>query len=111
MIRFGEKVYKVTATDIGKTKRNFGIYKIQLNNEIWATKLIPLRKLDKKFSQLYQLYLENNNSLDFLMGKYQQFPNIKRQTNYTSEWPIELVGDEEAFSTVAEQSISLHIKH
>ncbi len=41
----------------------------------------------------------------------QQFPNIKRQTNYTSEWPIELVGDEEAFSTVAEQSISLHIKH
>ena len=82
MFGFGEKVYKVTATEIGKTKRNFGIYKIQLNNDLWATKLIPLRTLDKKYSKLYQLYSENNKSLDFLVGKYISISKSKNEYGY-----------------------------
>lgn len=67
---FGWKVYKVTAASIERTKRNYEIYKIQLNNQIWATQLVPLRTFDRKYSKLYQLYSENNKSLDFLIGKY-----------------------------------------
>jgi len=63
-------VYKVTAASIGETKRGYKIYKLQLNNSIWATKLIPLSKLERKYNKLYQVYIENNNSLDFLIGKY-----------------------------------------
>lgn len=82
MFGFGEKVYKVTATEIGKTKRNFGIYKIQLNNQLWATKLIPLRTLDQKCSKLYQLYSENNKSLEFLVGKYISISISKNDYGY-----------------------------
>jgi hypothetical protein len=63
-------VYKVTEATIGETKRGFKIYKLQLNNSIWATKLVPLRKLERKYNKLFQLYEENNNSLNFLAGKY-----------------------------------------
>lgn len=63
-------VYKVTATSIGETKRGYKIYKLQINNSFWATKLVPLRKLDRKYNKLYQLYIENNKSLEFLVGKY-----------------------------------------
>lgn len=63
-------IYKVTEAAIGKTKRGYQIYKLQLNNSIWATKLFPLRKLDRKYNKLFQLYTENNNNLEFLVGKY-----------------------------------------
>lgn len=82
MFGIGEKIYKVTATEIGKTKRNFRIYKIQLNNQLWATKLMPLRTLDQKYSKLYQLYSENNKSLDFLVGKYISISVSKNDYGY-----------------------------
>lgn len=63
-------IYKVTEATVGKTKRGYQIYKLQLNNSILATKLFPLRKLDQKYNKLYQLYTKNNNSLEFLVGKY-----------------------------------------
>ncbi len=66
----GHSVYKVTAVAIEKTKRNIAIYKIQLNGEFWATKLVPRSALDRKYSKLYQLYTASNKSLAFLIGKY-----------------------------------------
>lgn len=63
-------IYKVTAAIVEKTKRNFEIYKIQLNNEFCVAKLVPLGALDRECSKLYQLYTKNNKSLDFLIGKY-----------------------------------------
>ena len=63
-------IYKVTGAAIGKTKRGFEIYEIQLNNTMVATMLLPLREIDKKYSKLYRLYIENNKSMDFLVGKY-----------------------------------------
>ncbi|UOG91413.1 MAG: hypothetical protein L3K52_14580 [Candidatus Thiothrix sulfatifontis] len=63
-------IYKVTSAIIGTTKNGYQIYKIQLNNSFWATKLLPLRKNDKKYNTLYNLYIENNKSLDFLINKH-----------------------------------------
>jgi hypothetical protein len=60
-------VYKVTEAIIGETKRGFKIYKLQLNNSILATKLVPF---ERKYDKLFRLYEENNNSLKFLVGKY-----------------------------------------
>jgi len=63
-------IYKVTEANVGKTKKGYQIYKLQLNNSFFVTKLLPLRKRDRKYSKLYQLYSENNNSLNFLIGEY-----------------------------------------
>ena len=63
-------VYKITSALIETTKRGYKLYKLQLNNSIWATQLLPLREHEKKHSKLYQLYVENNDSLNFLVGKY-----------------------------------------
>jgi hypothetical protein len=63
-------VYKVTAAVLGKTKRGYEVFKFHLNNSFWATKLVPLRKLDRKYDKLFKLYTENNNSLEFLVGKF-----------------------------------------
>jgi hypothetical protein len=63
-------IYKVTSASVGKTKNGYQIYKLQLNNSILATKLFPLRELDKKCDKLFQLYTKNNRSLEFLVGKY-----------------------------------------
>lgn len=63
-------VYKVTHALVGKTKSGYELYKIQLNNSVLATKLLPLRKREKRYDKLYNKYLENNRSLDFLVGKY-----------------------------------------
>lgn len=62
-------IFKVTAATIGETKRGYKVFKLQLNNSIWATKLFPLRKLDRKYDKLYQMYLEHE-SISFLEGKY-----------------------------------------
>lgn len=82
MIDYCIKVYKVTAAAIGKTKRNFEIYKIQLDNELWVSKLIPFRVVDQNNSKLYKLYLKNNESLDFLVGKYICTSISKNQYGY-----------------------------
>ncbi len=62
-------IFKVTAATIGETKRGYKVFKLQLNKSIWATKLFPLRKLDRKYDKLYQTYLERK-SMSFLEGKY-----------------------------------------
>ncbi len=63
-------VYKVTAATIKKTPKGYELYNLQLNNELWATKLVPLSARDRKYEQLYKLYTNNNKNLDFLLGKY-----------------------------------------
>ena len=63
-------IYKVTDASVGRTKNGYKIYKLQLNGAILATKLFPLRKLDQKYNTLFNKYKENNDSLDFLVGKY-----------------------------------------
>lgn len=82
MLRLGEKIYKVTAAEIGKTRKNFEFYKIQLNNQLWVTKLIPLRNSERNGSELYQLYAENNKSLDFLIGNYISISISKNDYGY-----------------------------
>lgn len=62
-------IFKVTTATIGETKRGYKVFKLQLNKSIWATKLFPLRKLDRKYDKLYQRYLEHK-SISFLEGKY-----------------------------------------
>lgn len=62
-------IFKVTAATTGETKRGYKVFKLQLNNSIWATKLFPLRKLDRKYDKLYQMYLEHD-SISFLVGSY-----------------------------------------
>ena len=49
-------IYKVTSASVGETKRGHKVFKLQLNNSIWATKLFPLRKYDLKNDKLYLLY-------------------------------------------------------
>lgn len=63
-------IYKVTDASVGTTKNGYKIYKLQLNDAILATKLFPLRKLDRKYNKLFKKYTENHDSLDFLVGKY-----------------------------------------
>lgn len=63
-------IYKVTSASVGKTKNGYQIYKLQLNNSILATRLFPLREVDKIRDKLFQLYTKNNSSLEFLVGKY-----------------------------------------
>lgn len=62
-------IFKVTAATIGETKRGYKVFKLQLNNSIWATKLFPLRKFDKKHDKLYLKYLEHGDIL-FFVGSY-----------------------------------------
>ncbi|MGL1957722.1 MAG: hypothetical protein OCD00_10440 [Colwellia sp.] len=64
-----DSVYKVTATGIGETKKGYKVYRVQLNNSLWVTKLFPFRKLERKYDKLHKLYEEKNN-LDFMVGKY-----------------------------------------
>lgn len=63
-------VYKVTAATIKKTRSGCAIYSLHLNKSIWATKLVPLSDRDRRYDKLYQQYLKNNNSLEFLLGRY-----------------------------------------
>ncbi len=42
----------------------------RLNNSIWASKLAPVRKLDKRYDSLYRIYKEHNGAIDTLVGKY-----------------------------------------
>lgn len=63
------EIYKVTNTKITNSKNGYTIFNLELNNKIWATKLAPVRKLDKKYNKLYQMY-ETEQSLDSLIGKF-----------------------------------------
>lgn len=64
-----EKIYKVTSATVNTTKNGYKVFKLQLNNSIWASKLFPLRKYDLEHDKLYKLYTEKNN-LDFLKDKF-----------------------------------------
>lgn len=63
------EIYKVTNTKITKSKNGYTIFNLELNNKIWASKLAPVRKIDKLIDKLYQLY-KNENSLNSLIGKF-----------------------------------------
>lgn len=63
-------IYKVTSATVSTTKKGYKIFKLQLNNSILASKLAPSRKRDKEYDSLYKIYEENNESLEFLVGKY-----------------------------------------
>ena len=63
-------IYKVTAANIAKTPKGYELYNLQLNNSFWATKLVPLSEMDRRWESLYKLYSKNNKNLDFLVGRY-----------------------------------------
>ena len=49
--------YKVTQTKITTSKNGYTIFNFQLNNNLWVSKLAPIRKLDKKYDTLsYELH-------------------------------------------------------
>lgn len=62
--------YKVTSASIETTKNGYKIYKLKLNSSIIATKLVPRDKVALIFDNLYKAYIKNNESFDFLIGKY-----------------------------------------
>lgn len=64
------EIYRVTGASIGVTKRGYKIYKLQLNGLILATKLFPTRKNKQRQCTLFNKYKENNESLNFLVGRY-----------------------------------------
>ncbi len=72
-------IYKVTDTKITTSKNGYAIFNLELNNKIWASKLAPVRKLDKKYNKLYQTY-EENKTLDSLIGKF--ITTSLEKTNY-----------------------------
>ncbi len=80
-------IYKVTSASVGKTKRGYEVFKLQLNNSIWATKLFPLRKFDRENDELYHLYNENNG-LEFLNGKYVSLTINQSQYGYQFSYII-----------------------
>ena len=49
-----KKIYKVTAAHIKKTQKGYDLFSLQLNKSFWATKLAPLREVDKLFDPLYR---------------------------------------------------------
>ena len=63
-------VYKVNAAKIEKTKNGFDLYRLDLNDSIFATKRVPRRGIDQRFDKLYKLSALHNGTLDFLTGKY-----------------------------------------
>lgn len=63
------KVYKVTNTKITTSKNGYTIFNLELNNKVWVSKLAPVRKLNKKYDKLYQIY-EKEQSLNSLIGKF-----------------------------------------
>ncbi len=71
-------IFKVTSATTGETKRGYKVFKLQLNNSIYATKLVPLRKLDRKYDKLYQRYLQHD-SISFLVGSYISVSLIKSE--------------------------------
>jgi hypothetical protein len=77
------KVHKVTAASIGETKRGFKVFKLQLNNTLWVTKLIPLNERNQKSDPLYSQYSVKNN-LEFIVGKY--IAISLKQTQYGQEF-------------------------
>ena len=63
-------VYKVTAAKITKTKNGYELYNLELNKSIQATKLVPLKEMERNRDPLYKLYEQNNRSLHILVGRY-----------------------------------------
>ena len=63
------KIHKVTSTKVTKSKNGYTIFNLELDGKIWASQLAPIRKLNKKYNKLYQIYLENE-TLDSLLGKF-----------------------------------------
>ena len=81
-------IYKVTDASVGSTKNGYKIYKLQLNSSILATRLFPLRNLDLhlKHETLFKKYIENNGSLDFLVGKGVWSPTERKVTITRTSW-------------------------
>lgn len=63
-------VYKVTAAKITRTKSGYDLYNLELDKSIRATKLVPLKEIEKRWEPLYKLYEQNSKSLEFLVGRY-----------------------------------------
>lgn len=61
--------YKITAAVVNKTKNGYDIFKLQLNNSVWASKLAPLKSRDQKYCHLYKIFKEYG-SLQSMIGKY-----------------------------------------
>lgn len=65
-----EKIYKVTAAKVAKTKQGHDLFRIQLNGQIWVSKFVPNKPVEQKFCSLYKHYANNNKNLNFLTDKY-----------------------------------------
>ncbi|MBV7541985.1 hypothetical protein [Acidovorax sp. sic0104] len=77
-------IYKVTGANVRETNSGCQLFEIQLNNELRATKPVPSREVDKRLCELYKLFIANDESLDFLLGKYISI--AVRQTRYGLEF-------------------------
>ncbi len=88
-------VYKVTAATIKKTQNGYELYNLQLNKSFWATKLVPLSEMDRRWNSLYQLYTKNNKNLDFLVGRYiaLDLENSKFGTNFSHIMSFDVLQD------------------
>lgn len=60
-------IFKVTAATIGKTKRGYKVFKLQLNNSIWVTQLVPFKL--QEYNAFHKKYIEYRN-ISFLQDKY-----------------------------------------
>lgn len=63
-------VFKVTAATVKSTQKGYKLFNLQLNKDLWVTKLFPLRKVDQITDSLYKQYTKNDNNLDFITGRY-----------------------------------------
>ena len=86
--------YKVTSATIEATKRGYKLYKLQLDNSLWVTKLLPFDKLDQEYDPLYKIY-EETNSLESLIGKYIVVSLISNKygKSFNEPYSIDLIND------------------
>ena len=64
------KVCRVTSAVVEKTKRGFEIFRLELDGELNATQLVPLKDSERISNKLYQISKVSDFNLDSLIGKY-----------------------------------------
>lgn len=89
------EIYRVTSATIGKTKNGYTIFKLQLDNSMWVTKLAPIRSVDKARDPLFKIYEEGNEKINSIVGKYTDI--VLNRSSYGMEFnsgsSYDIVGD------------------
>lgn len=77
-------IFKVTVATIGKTKRGYKVFKLQLNNSIWVTQLALFKGQEygaQEYNTFYQKFVEYGD-ISFLQGKYILISFCKSEYGY-----------------------------